>query len=1082
MDDDDANRQIVTALLTLNGYCVHEASDGQVGLEVALAVQPQLVISEIVMPSVDGYEFVRRLRAHPQLEAVKVILYSASYNEGEAQHLAEACRVARVLPKPCAPPGMLSALQEVLQEAPCANTKICIGEGFDQEHLQVISNKLAEKVEELGAANARLKALTEFNLQLASERDPRTLVEKVCYGARNLLGAKYAVLVVNERHQADSVFFATSGLTFPGCSSAMMPPLDGGGPLGRVFNARITWRASRGDSDLPLAVLPAGYPAANAYVAAPISSLTHTYGWLCLADKLGAAEFDAEDERILGILAAQVGRIYENGSLTYEIQMHATQLLVEMDERERATVQLRNSEELLRQLAENIQDVFFITLPDYRDMIYVSPAFEKIWGRKLTSLRLADLREAIHIEDRERIVKRLQGHVGKAINDEMEYRIVQHGGAVRWLSTRLFTVCDDRGQPFRVVGVSADVTERKEAEARIRRLNRVYRLFSGINALVVRAQNQDALFIDACHLAVDQGDFRLAWVGCVMAGEERVTPVAWAGDDFLVTQSFRDCIPVLLDSDDFLFAAIREQEPRVCNDLRAERQTVLYHKEMIERGFRSMITLPLVVHGNTVGCLVLATDHPGSFDAAEMQLLVELSENLSFALDRFEKVRELNYLAYYDGLTGLPNRAYFTEQLSRRLPMSKQSGAQLAVVIADPERFDTINDTFGRNHGDALLKEIARRLLTYSGDIDSVARIGAGQFAMILPFVGSAPAATEVYQELYKSWLAAPFSIAGHDLAVSVRAGISIYPNDGINAESLLKNADSALKRAKATDEKTVLFTRQISDWIAERLSMETRLRRALEKREFVLHYQPKVDAEARRLQGVEALLRWENPELGLMPPAKFIPLMEDTGIIVDVGAWVLQQASVDRALWRNAGLPAPRIAVNVSTVQLRRPDFVEMVRRVVRPGDSPVGQEDEAGAGIDIEVTESLLVDRADANADKLRAIRDFGMEIAIDDFGTGYASLGYLARLPVHSIKIDRSFIVAMLDDPSAMTLVSTMIALAHSLKLKAVAEGVETEEQAKLLRLLRCDQIQGFLISKPLPYVEMTALLQRLAESSG
>jgi len=589
VDDDEANRQIVATLLTHHGYCVHEASDGRVGLEVALAVQPQLVISDILMPTMDGYEFVRRLRAHPQLGMVEVIFYTANYHEREAQSLARACRVARVLAKPCAPSCILSALQEVLRDTPCANTPIPVGDDFDREHLQVVTNKLAEKVSELEIAGSRLKALTELNLQLASERDPRVLVEKVCCGARDLLGARFAVLVVKERHHADSLFFATSGLTFPGRSSVAMPPLDDGGPLGRVFTGRITWRVSRGESNLPLKVLPAGYPAADAYVAAPICSLAETYGWLCLADKLGADEFASEDERILGILAAQAGRIYENGSLTCEIQMHATQLLVEMDERERATLQLRNSEELFRQLAENIQDVFFITLPDYRDMIYVSPAFEKIWGRKLTSPRLADLREAIHIEDRDRVVTRLRSHVGKAINDELEYRIVQHGGAVRWLSTRLFTLCDDRGQPFRVVGVSADVTERKEAEARIKHLNRVYRLFSGINALVVRAQNQDALFVEACRLAVDQGDFRLAWVGCVKEGQEQVTPVAWAGDEILVSR-LRDSISLSLESDNFLSAAIREQEPRVCNDLQAERQAVLYHKQMIERRFRSLIT------------------------------------------------------------------------------------------------------------------------------------------------------------------------------------------------------------------------------------------------------------------------------------------------------------------------------------------------------------------------------------------------------------------------------------------------------------------------------------------------------------
>jgi diguanylate cyclase (GGDEF)-like protein len=439
-------------------------------------------------------------------------------------------------------------------------------------------------------------------------------------------------------------------------------------------------------------------------------------------------------------------------------------------------------------------------------------------------------------------------------------------------------------------------------------------------------------------------------------------------------------------------------------------------------------------------------------------------------------VEELNYLAYHDSLTGLPNRARFMDQLMRRLPTNRDAETQLAIVIADPERFDTINDTFGRQQGDALLMQIGARLIESSGDMNTVARIGAGQFAMILPFVGDADSAGEVFRERCRSWLGAPFSLSGHDLSISVRAGISIYPRDGIDTESLVKSADSALKKAKATDEKVVLFTQQISDWVTERLSMETRLRRALQKREFVLHYQPKVDADTRELTGLEALLRWKNPELGLMPPAKFIPLMEETGIIVDVGAWILEQVCIDRKLWRDQGLIPPRIAVNVSTVQLRRPDFVDVVRRAI--SRSPLAPDDP-GSGIDIEVTESLLVEGAEVSAEKLRAIRGFGVDIAIDDFGTGYSSLGYLAKLPVGSIKIDRAFTAAMIEDPSAMTLVSTMITLAHSLKLKVIAEGVETEEQAKFLRLLCCDQLQGYLISEPVPYVEMTALLKKMTK---
>ena len=249
---------------------------------------------------------------------------------------------------------------------------------------------------------------------------------------------------------------------------------------------------------------------------------------------------------------------------------------------------------------------------------------------------------------------------------------------------------------------------------------------------------------------------------------------------------------------------------------------------------------------------------------------------------------------------------------------------------------------------------------------------------------------------------------------------------------------------------------------------VENKLRHALEKNEFILHYQPTVDVETRRVTGVEALIRWQSPDLGLLPPMRFIPLLEETGMILDVGAWALRQAVADHHRWLAQKLLAPRIAVNVSAIQLRHRDFIEVIRNVVgQNGGPPV---------IGIEITESVIMDDIESTVAKLRAICDMGINIAIDDFGTGYSSLGYLTKLPVHSLKIDRSFIIAMADDPDTMTLVSTIISLAHSLRLKVVAEGVETEDQAKILRLLRCDEMQGYLISRPVPAIELQDILRR------
>jgi diguanylate cyclase len=936
------------------------------------------------------------------------------------------------------------------------------GREFDREHGLVLTDMLAKMVEGLQTANARLLALADLNLDLASERVPELLLRKACHGARSLIGAKYAVLALTERIGADHSFFTTSGVQFSGAPIPPPLPQIDVGPLGRVFSSRRSWRA-RVEGAPRAAVLPTGYPEARAYLAAPISSAVRTYGWICLADSRGADGFTPEEETVLSILAAQVGRLYESRALTQGIEA---------------------SEERFRQLTENIQDVLlFITSADYREVIYVSPTFEQIWGRRLESPKLESWIEWVHVEDRAKLLDRLLSIAGKAVNEEVEFRIVQPGGAIRWILSRHFAVRDELGRPYRVVGVATDVTERKQADARIKHLNRVYGLLSALNALSVRARSQDGLFGEACELAVRQGDYQLAWIGRLKDGEDVVTPVAWAGDGMIASRPPQDVETIPIDADVLLSAAIRRREPSVCNDLEASAGPVSMHRELLARGLRALVALPLVIHDSPVGCLVLGKDLRGAFDAAEMRLLGQLAEDISFALDHLEKVEKLNHLAYHDSLTGLPNRALFLDRLAEHVAAAARDHSKFALIVADPERFDTINDILGRCQADALLKSIASRLSSCVDDFRSAARIGAGQFAAVLPFAGDDGSAARIVEDLSRAWLEAPFRVNGNELPIACLVGVAIYPTDGIpDAEALLKSAETALKRAKATGDRTVFFTRKIHDWNTERLSMETRLRHALENEEFVLHYQPKVDVETRRLEGFEALIRWQSPELGLVPPAKFVPLIEETGMIVEVGAWVLRQASADRLSWIKEGLAVPRIAVNVSTVQLCRANFVEIVRGVIEEAHAAGSAAPARGAGIDIEVTESLLLEGAEVNIERLRAVRDLGVGIAIDDFGTGYSSLGYLAKLPVECVKIDRSFTLSMLDDPSAMTLVSTMITLAHSLKLRVVAEGVESEEQAKFLRLLRCDQMQGYLMSKPLPYREMTVFLRHLQNTEA
>jgi diguanylate cyclase (GGDEF)-like protein len=457
----------------------------------------------------------------------------------------------------------------------------------------------------------------------------------------------------------------------------------------------------------------------------------------------------------------------------------------------------------------------------------------------------------------------------------------------------------------------------------------------------------------------------------------------------------------------------------------------------------------------------------GLFDGDEMRLLEELGGDISFALDHIDKAERLSYLAYYDSLTGLANRTFLLERLAQHIRGLSDQQALFALVVLDVDNFSVLNDALGRSGADEVLRELAVRVTRDAGDAGYVARSGSDEFAVVIPRPRNVLEVTRTVERWLAQGQSQPLEATGPRQSLRLKAGIALFPSDGRDAISLLGSAEVALKNAKLTQAAYAFYTPQLGRAVHERHTLESSLRHALDRKQLVLHYQPKVDLETRRLVGLEALMRWLHPQRGLVPPATFIPLMEETGLIVEAGAWALRQAFADRGRWLADALPAPRIAVNVSSVQLRREDFVSTVADALQLAG--------ANAGIDIEVTESLLVRDFADNVAKLARVRDLGVGIALDDFGTGYSSLAYLAKLPVEALKIDRSFVVAMLDDPSAMTLVSTMISLAHALRLKTVAEGVETEEQAKILRLLHCDQMQGYLVSRPVPFEEMAHYLR-------
>jgi len=427
----------------------------------------------------------------------------------------------------------------------------------------------------------------------------------------------------------------------------------------------------------------------------------------------------------------------------------------------------------------------------------------------------------------------------------------------------------------------------------------------------------------------------------------------------------------------------------------------------------------------------------------------------------------LTHLANHDHLTNLPNRLLFIDRLTQvltRLPYRKR---QAAVLYLDLDHFKQINDTLGHPVGDLLLVSVSERLKSCVRSGDTVARLGGDEFAIILVDMARAEDVSKVAQKIVDT-MSKLFTVTGYELFVTTSIGISLYPSDGEDAETLMKKADTAMYRAKGQGRNNYqLYSSALNANAFERLTMETSLRQALERGEFLLHYQPQIDLNTEQIIGVEALLRWNHPDLGLVSPAKFIPITEETGLIVPIGEWVLRTACAQNKAWQNAGIPPIAVSVNLSARQFQQKNLVEVVNKALK----------ESGLNpkyLELELTESILMQKEGPIITMLNELSSIGIELSIDDFGTGYSSLGYLNRLPIHTLKIDQSFVNSVTKNPNDAVIVSTIITLAHSLHLKAIAEGVETAAQAEFLRSLQCDRMQGFLFSKPLPAHEVTKLL--------
>jgi diguanylate cyclase (GGDEF)-like protein/PAS domain S-box-containing protein len=629
------------------------------------------------------------------------------------------------------------------------------------------------------------------------------------------------------------------------------------------------------------------------------------------------------------------------------------------------------------------------------------------------------------------------------------------------------------GEVAGLIGTIIDITERKQAEKRRAMEYAVTRVLAGAETL---AEAISRIIATICTTL--QWHCGARWALDQDAGVLRCYE-CWGVDspeiqEFIAENSKRTLQPEPGSAQGLVRRAYSTGKPVWIADLsRAEgfRRARLVAKADLHGAF----CFPLLLGNEVLGVMEFFHRDVREPDDMLISAAQSIGSQIGQYMVRKQAEEALQFVAKHDALTKLSNRIMFQDRLELAVARAKRNGSRLAVMFIDMDRFKVINDTLGHEAGDTLLREVAKRLTGTLRTSDTVARLGGDEFVVLLEEVSKPVYVGGVAQKLIDS-LGASFLISGQEYHITASIGISTYPDDSDDIQTLLKNADIAMYRAKEQGRNAFQFySAQMNVHSIERLALESSLRRALERNELVLHYQPRIEIRGGRITGVEALARWQHPEMGLVPPGKFIPLAEETGLIVPIGEWALAAACAQHRAWERDGLGHLRVAVNLSPRQFQQGDLLKSVARVLaQTGCNP--------KSLEFEITEGVVMRNPESAVTLLQQLKDMGIHISIDDFGTGYSSLAYLKRFPIDSLKIDRSFVMDVPEDSDDVAINVAVIAMAHSLGLKVVAEGVETQEQLDFLRKEGCDEMQGYFFSKPLPVEQVTALLLKGRKSPG
>jgi diguanylate cyclase (GGDEF)-like protein/PAS domain S-box-containing protein len=1107
VDDHVLNRQFLMVLLGYSGHSLLEATDGAEGLRIACAKRPDLVIADILMPHMDGYEFVTRLRDIPSIAQTPVIFYTAAYHEREAGIMAIACGVPWILPKPSDPELILKTVHEALGQsanaeqptfpAPAQVETVRLGRldnqlteylaeletssnlmsklmhgghaaDVDLDDLQQLAQRSSKALSSLQAVSLRLTALIELGIELAAERDPAHLLEISCRVVQDICVAKYAAIGMLDGDGEGLKYFITRGMDEQALALLEAPaPYDG--ILGAALADRTAKRITALAGDPTLIGLPPTHPPVHSLLVVPIGSQEHVFGWLYLVDKLGMDAFSEVDERAAATVAAQLAVVYDNLMLYSAIQRQHAQLKLEVNERRQAQDTLRHTLRARTVMAE-CNHVMVHATDEASLLADMCRTVVEAGGYRMASIGYAN--EDGSVSPVACVGPQAGADIDLQSHGWMNHAMPESSGAATAsiLSWSMFDTrnkgtpggsgvnypavslpLQDQGRLFGVLTIYEAESNSFDSEQIAMLKTLADDISYGVMGLRTKAAREKA-----------EHDLR--------ATEEKLSSildsidnVVWSATDteFIYINSIVENIygrPItqFYENRNLWFEAIHHEDRAAVHKAHVKLvdATSFTHEYRIVRpdGEIRWVEERAQAIRNDKGELL-------RFDG----IAIDISERKTYEA-------RIEYLADHDALTNLPNRNLLGDRITQAMAHVRRNGLLLALLFLDLDRFKDVNDSFGHAFGDALLLEVSGRIKQVVREGDTVARHGGDEFIILLTDIQQPQDVSAVALKIFSAF-STPFLISGHELFVSTSIGATLYPDDGDDLQSLLRNADTAMHRAKEEQGNAFQFySREMSVRALERAKLESALRRALERKEFELFYQPKVDTGSGRIIGAEALIRWHHPDLGLVSPTRFIPMAEEIGLIVPIGDWVLHTACAQNKAWQDAGLPLISVSVNLSARQFSQEGLVESVAEALQN----MGLD---AKHLELELTESMVMNSAEQFITKLQELENLGVQLSIDDFGTGYSSLSYLKRFPLHHLKIDQSFVRDIATDADDAAITSSVIALGHSLNLKVIAEGVETEEQVAFLRSHHCDEMQGYYFSKPLPATEFASLLQQI-----